>query len=191
MRSYGLAAKADAVRHCSCPNCNAKLTSYPRIIEFMTLDVKPETAAALQALASAQGLSVEEYLEQVVRREMPVQDKERIEHVQEVLDKLEAREAKPVAIEKKGLASSQGAHDRMVERASIQPSPREAEINWLAKNRDLSERYGGQWIVIEKDELIANDTDYMKAREVATRRGIKRPLIIFIPTSESGGFMGI
>ncbi len=37
----------------------------------MTLDVKPEIAAALEALASAKGLSVEDYLEQIVQNEMP------------------------------------------------------------------------------------------------------------------------
>ncbi len=37
----------------------------------MTLDVKPEIAAALEALASAQGLSVEGYLEQLVEKELP------------------------------------------------------------------------------------------------------------------------
>lgn len=37
----------------------------------MTLDVKPEVAAALQSLASAKGLSVEEYLEQLVKKELP------------------------------------------------------------------------------------------------------------------------
>ena len=38
----------------------------------MTLDVKPEVAAALQALASPKGLSVEEYLEWFVKREIPL-----------------------------------------------------------------------------------------------------------------------
>jgi hypothetical protein len=38
----------------------------------MTLDVKPEIAAALEALASAKGLSVEDYLEQLVERERPL-----------------------------------------------------------------------------------------------------------------------
>jgi hypothetical protein len=38
----------------------------------MTLDVKPETAAALEALASAKGLSVEDCLEQLVEKELPV-----------------------------------------------------------------------------------------------------------------------
>jgi hypothetical protein len=38
----------------------------------MTLDVKPEPAAALEALASAKGLSVEDCLEQLVEKELPV-----------------------------------------------------------------------------------------------------------------------
>jgi hypothetical protein len=37
----------------------------------MTLDVKPEIAAALEALAAAKGLSVEDYLEQLVEKELP------------------------------------------------------------------------------------------------------------------------
>lgn len=38
----------------------------------MTLDVKPEIAAALEALASAKGLSVEGYLEQLLENQLPV-----------------------------------------------------------------------------------------------------------------------
>ncbi len=37
----------------------------------MTLDLKPEIAAALEALASAKGLSVEDYLEHLVEKELP------------------------------------------------------------------------------------------------------------------------
>jgi hypothetical protein len=38
----------------------------------MTLDIKPEIAAALEALASAHGLSVEDYLELLLERELPL-----------------------------------------------------------------------------------------------------------------------
>jgi hypothetical protein len=38
---------------------------------LVTLDIKPEIAAALEALASANGLSVEDYLEQLVQKELP------------------------------------------------------------------------------------------------------------------------
>ncbi len=37
----------------------------------MTLDVKPEIAAALEALASAKGMSLEDYLEQLVENQLP------------------------------------------------------------------------------------------------------------------------
>ena len=72
-----------------------------------------------------------------------------------------------------------------------QPSRRAAEMNWLAMHKDVADQYGGQWIVLEKDELVANDNEYQKAREAATQRGIKRPFIIFIPHEDSGAFMGI
>jgi hypothetical protein len=42
----------------------------------MTLHVRPEIAAALEALASAKGLSVEEYLEQLVEQELPPRPEE-------------------------------------------------------------------------------------------------------------------
>ena len=42
----------------------------------MTLDLKPEIAAALEALASANGLSVEEYLEQLVEKELPLKSED-------------------------------------------------------------------------------------------------------------------
>jgi len=37
----------------------------------MTLDLRPEIAAGLQALASEQGLSVEDYLQRLIARELP------------------------------------------------------------------------------------------------------------------------
>jgi Family of unknown function (DUF5678) len=64
-------------------------------------------------------------------------------------------------------------------------------MNWLTQHKDLASQYGGQWIVLEKDELIANDKDYAKARYAATQKGINRPFIIFVPLEEDGAFMGI
>jgi hypothetical protein len=37
----------------------------------MTLDLRPEIAAALEALASAKGLSMEDYIQQLVEHELP------------------------------------------------------------------------------------------------------------------------
>lgn len=72
-----------------------------------------------------------------------------------------------------------------------QSSSRAAEMNWLTTHKDVAEQYGGQWIVLEKDALIANHPEYQKARDAATQRGIKRPFIIFIPRNDGGAFMGI
>ena len=38
----------------------------------MTLDLRPEIAQGLETLASAQGLSVEDYLQRLVARELPM-----------------------------------------------------------------------------------------------------------------------
>jgi hypothetical protein len=38
----------------------------------MTLDLRPEIAAALEALVSSKGLSVEDYIEQLVEHELPL-----------------------------------------------------------------------------------------------------------------------
>ena len=77
------------------------------------------------------------------------------------------------------------------EQSPIASSRRQTEIGWIAKNRNLTDKYGGQWVVIEKDELVANDPDYLKARDVAKQRGIRRPFIFFVPPKDSGGFMGV
>jgi hypothetical protein len=43
----------------------------------MTLDVKPEIAAALEALASTKGLSLQDYLEQLVENQLPPKPEDR------------------------------------------------------------------------------------------------------------------
>jgi hypothetical protein len=49
----------------------------------------------------------------------------------------------------------------------IVPSRRQTEIDWIARNKNLADVYGGQWIVVEKDELVANDPEYRKVRDIA------------------------
>ena len=73
----------------------------------------------------------------------------------------------------------------------IASSRRQTEVEWIARNKNLADTYGGQWVVIEKDELVANDPDYRRARDVAKQRGIRRPFIFFVPPKDSGGFMGL
>lgn len=113
------------------------------------------------------------------------------EQMQRALQDLETAHIEITTVGKGFRVISSARLDQGQKKPTFGPSPRQTEINWLTRNKDLSDRYGGQWIVLEKDELVANDPDYHKAREAATRRGIKRPFIIFVPLKESGGFMGI
>jgi len=68
---------------------------------------------------------------------------------------------------------------------------RQAEIEWMNRNSLVSDEYRGKWVVVEKNELIASDKDYGRARAIAKERGIKRPFIVFVPVKRGGGFMGI
>jgi chromosome condensin MukBEF ATPase and DNA-binding subunit MukB len=62
---------------------------------------------------------------------------------------------------------------------------REQEMNWLdANNKLLRDEYRGEWVVVEKDELVAHNADYMKAVEVARRKGIKIPFTVFVERND-------
>lgn len=90
---------------------------------------------------------------------------------------------------RKAIATASGAPGRL--RRPLSSSRRQIEIDWIAKTADLADRYGGQWVVIDKSELIANDPEYRRARDAAKQKGIKRPFIFFVPAKDSGGFMGL
>ena len=68
---------------------------------------------------------------------------------------------------------------------------RQTEIDWIKRNTEISAEYRGKWVVLEKDELIASDKDYKRARAIAKERGIKRPFIVFVPSTPNSRFMGI
>jgi hypothetical protein len=113
------------------------------------------------------------------------------EYIQRTLRDLETPHIK-IKVASKGIRGvSLPKLDSKPKKPTLGASPRQSEMDWLTRNKDVSGRYEGQWNVLEKDELVANDADYRKAREVASQRGIKRPFIIFVPRKESGGFMGI
>jgi hypothetical protein len=81
-------------------------------------------------------------------------------------------------------------HDALQESNSA-PSRRHAEMEWLRRNTSRPGPYNGKWVVVEKDELIASDKEYSKARAEAVQRGIERPFIVFVPEVEEAEFMGI
>jgi hypothetical protein len=85
--------------------------------------------------------------------------------------------------------------------SSGRPSPsiaqpsllRAQELEWLREKeatgslRDLA----GKWIVIEKDQLIADDPSYERARDKARSAGVARPFLIFVPQTTEPAFMGL
>jgi hypothetical protein len=113
------------------------------------------------------------------------------EHINHALQHLETPQIKITGKGQRLRVEAPAPFDHKLRTVISVSSPRQREMNWISRTKDLADRYGGQWIVIEKDELVANDPDYRKAREAATQRGIRRPFIIFVPVRDSDGFMGI
>ena len=68
----------DAVLPKGTPEGPGKHDDVPCIMVIMTLDVRPEVAAALEAMATARGLSVEELLEQLVQKELPLRQEDAV-----------------------------------------------------------------------------------------------------------------
>jgi hypothetical protein len=77
---------------------------------------------------------------------------------------------------------------------ALQPSPfRAQELQWLMDKEQSGalKELAGRWIVIEGDQLVAQDISYDGARGKASSAGITRPFIIFIPPSAEPAFMGL
>jgi hypothetical protein len=70
---------------------------------------------------------------------------------------------------------------------------RAQELEWLAQNERTGglRNLAGQWIVIEKNQLVAHDWTYDAARDRARQAGIARPFLIFVPRTTEPAFMGI
>ena len=70
---------------------------------------------------------------------------------------------------------------------------RAQELEWL-KEKEQSGALRGlsdKWVVIEGDQLVADDSTYEGARAKARDAGITRPFIIFIPPAAEPAFMGL
>jgi hypothetical protein len=74
--------------------------------------------------------------------------------------------------------------------ASDGDAKRVAELAWLKKRPTLSKEFGGKWIVVEKDRLIASNVSYETARIEALKVGIRRPFIFYVAPEEEA-FMGV
>jgi hypothetical protein len=74
----------------------------------------------------------------------------------------------------------------------VQPtSHRILETAWIAKHPEVMERYTGEWIVIEGEEIITHNSSYEAARREANRHGIQIPFIFKVPKDLDDAFMGL
>lgn len=89
------------------------------------------------------------------------------------------------------IGNGQGSREHVMPSVNVPASPRAVELDWLRRNMKSLNEHCGKWIVIEKEELVASDRDYQKARVTASQRGIKRPFIFFVPSADDGELMGL
>lgn len=76
--------------------------------------------------------------------------------------------------------------------AQVHPLLREQELAWIEKHRTkLEEKYPGQWIVVEGEQLVAASNDPAKAAQQAENRGVQIPFLYRVPSSEDLPFIGL
>jgi hypothetical protein len=55
------------------------------------------------------------------------------------------------------------------------------EVGWVEEHRaELWQRYAGQWIVVERDTLVAHHRNLQEAVDRANRLGVRYPFVLFI-----------
>ncbi len=66
-----------------------------------------------------------------------------------------------------------------------QARSREAELRWLSENRAQLNAYGGQWLILEGDCMVAHGSDYLEVLREAREKGVVVPFAYRVPESES------
>lgn len=67
------------------------------------------------------------------------------------------------------------------------PRDRETELRWLDSNRKkLEERYSGEWIVLEGQQVVSHGRDAALVLSEARARGTSVPFLIRIPSKDEG-----
>ena len=67
---------------------------------------------------------------------------------------------------------------------------RSEEMDWIESNSTELRRYRGEWLVVEKSELVAHNSDYMSAANEAMAKGVKIPFMFFVPLDDKP-FVGV
>lgn len=61
---------------------------------------------------------------------------------------------------------------------------REVELRWLSENQTQLNAYGGQWLILEGDRMVAHGTDYLEVLREARDKGVVVPFAYRVPESE-------
>ncbi len=89
------------------------------------------------------------------------------------------------------MSNRKGAARKSKVKEALIVAAREEELAWLSENRTELKGLAGKWIVLQGNNLIASDESYERAREAATRIGVRRPFIFYVPKRREVAFMGI
>jgi len=144
----------------------------------VTLDLKPEIEALVAERASAQGLTVEAYIQGVLESlvaEPPADPRERSHLVEEWLKT------------RSGVNHASVLTPRIIGAASP-AKDRSREQEWLADHRD---QYAGQWVALDGDRLLSHGPNLRPVVDAAHHAGVKDALIARVEPSGAPPYVGI
>jgi len=138
------------------------------------IEIREETAAKLQAVAAALELSLEEYLERIAALfpALPINGAAKVQRV-----------STPYDLAKGSLDNS--VYDPNPDAQPRRPDPRPA-MEWL---RLHSKEYGGQWVALDGDRLIAHGPVAQEVYAAAKADGAYLPLIDYIEPADAPPFI--
>lgn len=144
----------------------------------VTLELNPEIEALIAERATAQGMTVEAYIQSVLESlvaEPPADPRERSHFVEELL-KTRPGTNHPSALTPRIIGEGSPPKDRSLEQA------------WLESHR---EQYAGLWVALDGDRLLGHGPTLKRVVDAAHRAGVKDALIARVEPSGAAPYVGI
>ncbi len=73
------------------------------------------------------------------------------------------------------------------EKSNVTESIRQKRMAWLKPNR---EKYGGQYVVLDADNLLGTAKTFPEAKKIAARAGVSDVFIDYLSKPDEAGFIG-
>lgn len=148
--------------------------------------IKPETIALIEANAARLGISVDDYL----RRLLPTGEQELALKADAEDDEFEA-DMKSFSEGTENLPETNGTYSRediyADDSAEEREIKRQKSIAWINSHR---EEYGGKYVALDGDKLIAVGDRHGDALKIALQAGYKKAFVGFIHPPNYVGYMG-